>query len=93
MKLQGRNLSLNLRGSDVIILHRELRQIGLVMMTNSVASCLVSHKHSDEATLKFASLDRLTPNFDSFQTGLLSIFSSMQMNKIYLRTEHRSRSG
>ncbi len=31
MKLQGRHLSLNLRGRDVALLHRELRQIGLII--------------------------------------------------------------
>src|SRR6185503_21195426 len=36
MKLNGRSLSLNLRGRDVALLHRELRQIGLVIPDDEV---------------------------------------------------------
>jgi hypothetical protein len=40
MKLQGRNLSLNLRGRDVALLHRELRQIGLVIPDDELRAAL-----------------------------------------------------
>src|SRR5687767_4202716 len=36
MKLQGRNLSLNLRGRDVALLHRELRQLGIEIPEDEV---------------------------------------------------------
>lgn len=36
MKLKGRSLSINLRGRDVAILHRELRQIGLAIPDDEV---------------------------------------------------------
>lgn len=61
MKLSGRNLSLNLRGRDVALLHRELRQIGLIIPDDEVRR-VVFGRETQKAVAEFQRKNGLESN-------------------------------